>query len=113
IIFFYDKCCVCPRDIEIYLSAVFLCLAAALPHHNIPTDNDNNNKSHILVNTREGTENNEDYSINIFKNRVQIDTNTARNNNKRKMIDELRNNNNIYIISSPVFKRFKSLTVLI
>ncbi len=25
----------CPRDIEVYLSAVFLCLAAALPHHNI------------------------------------------------------------------------------
>jgi len=24
----------CPRDIEIYLSAVFLYLAAALPHHN-------------------------------------------------------------------------------
>src|SRR6266536_3725601 len=34
-IFSYDKCCVCPRDIEVYLSAVFLCLAAALPHHNI------------------------------------------------------------------------------
>src|SRR6266511_1538912 len=32
-IFSYDKCCVCPRDIEVYLSAVFLCLAAALPHH--------------------------------------------------------------------------------
>ena len=23
------------RDVEIYLSAVFFCLAAALPHHNI------------------------------------------------------------------------------
>ncbi len=34
-IFSNDKCCVCPRDIEICLSAVFLCLAAALPHHNI------------------------------------------------------------------------------
>ena len=28
----------CPRDIEIYLSAVFLCLAAALPHHNVSED---------------------------------------------------------------------------
>src|SRR6266536_2851780 len=34
-IFSYDKCCVCPRDIEVYLSAVFLCLAAALPHNAI------------------------------------------------------------------------------
>ncbi len=34
-IFSNDKCCVCPRDVEIYLSAVFFCLAAALPHHNI------------------------------------------------------------------------------
>ncbi len=34
-IFSYNKCCVCPRDIEVYLPAVFLCLAAALPHHNI------------------------------------------------------------------------------
>ncbi len=34
-IFSNNKCYVCPRDIEIYLSAVFLCLAAALPHHNI------------------------------------------------------------------------------
>jgi len=25
---------VCSRDVEIYLSAVFFCLAAALPHHN-------------------------------------------------------------------------------
>src|SRR6266498_2238623 len=34
-IFSNNKCCVCSRDIEIYLSAVFFCLAAALPHHNI------------------------------------------------------------------------------
>src|SRR6266496_2265761 len=34
-IFSNDKCCVCPRDIEVYLSAVFLCLAAALSHHNM------------------------------------------------------------------------------
>src|SRR6266536_5449281 len=32
-IFSFDKYCVCPKDIEIYLSAIFLCLAAALPHH--------------------------------------------------------------------------------
>src|SRR6266536_6323989 len=34
-IFSYNKCYVCLRDIEVYLSAVFLCLAAALPHHTI------------------------------------------------------------------------------
>ena len=33
--FLYDKCYICPRDIEIYLSAVFFYLAAALPHHTI------------------------------------------------------------------------------
>ncbi len=37
-IFSYNKCCLCPRDVEIYLSAVFFCLAAALPHHNILED---------------------------------------------------------------------------
>ncbi len=29
------------RDVEIYLSAVFFCLAAALPHHNTPITGDN------------------------------------------------------------------------
>ncbi len=33
ITFSNDKCCVCPRDIEIYLSAVFFYLAAALPQN--------------------------------------------------------------------------------
>src|SRR6266536_2046940 len=47
-IFSYNKCCVCPRDIEVYLPAVFLCLAAALPHHSIRT---NTNKSKIYTKT--------------------------------------------------------------
>src|SRR6266498_2448746 len=34
-IFSNNKYYMCPRDIEIYLSAVFFCLAATLPHHNI------------------------------------------------------------------------------
>ena len=79
----------------------------------IPTDNDSDNESQISTNTRGDIESNEDYFINIFRNRVQLDTNTARDNNKREIIDEFRNNNNIYIISLPVFKKFKSLTVLI
>ena len=33
-IFSNDKCCMYSKDIEIYLSAVFLYLAVALPHHN-------------------------------------------------------------------------------
>ncbi len=32
-IFSNNKYYVCPRDIEIYLSAIFFYLAAALPHH--------------------------------------------------------------------------------
>ncbi len=56
-IFSYDKCCMCPRDVEIYLSAVFFCLAAALPHHNISIDDkdeediliDNNNKDCVYL----------------------------------------------------------------
>ena len=79
----------------------------------IPIDNDSNNEFQILTNIRGNTENNEDYSINIFRNRVQIDTNTARDNDEREIIDELGNNNDVYIISSPVFKRFEFLTVLI
>jgi len=32
-IFFNDKCCVCFRDIEIYLLIIFFYLAAALPYY--------------------------------------------------------------------------------
>src|SRR6266536_267990 len=53
-IFSYDKCCVCPRDIEVYLSAVLLCLAAALPHHNIYTQNrKNRNRRRKPLSTRD------------------------------------------------------------
>ena len=79
----------------------------------IPIDDDNDNESQISANTRGDTESNEDYFINIFRNRVQLDTNTTRDDSEREMIDEFKNNNNVYIISSPVFKRFKSLIVFI
>ncbi len=82
-IVFYDKCCVCPRDIEIYLSAVFLCLAAALPHHNSDTDFDVN--IYLKKTCQKG----------IIKNDPTIIKST---------IKALNNNLVIYYISSSIYR---------